>query len=198
MKIKISHEEFQQARRISRVIRKFLLETKMIDARSTDVYETLAREGLIEKDRHRGYHFRKFLHKLLDAGSLTELIPECRHTLNVKGENEWYFNLSTKVETSHPRHEVINPQGPVMKKEDIELLLAEEQQNVEKLPKDNTFPLTPQQLEIRKNYPRAYEIWTDEEIVIMNRVYSKCRNLNEVARLLKRQPHIVKEKLNGL
>ncbi|WP_431213582.1 hypothetical protein ACQ86N_01280 [Puia sp. P3] len=72
----ITQEDFQQARRISAAIQEFLFQTGLKNARSTDVYKTLARRGLIEKDRHRGLHFRKFLSRLKEANVLMKLIPQ--------------------------------------------------------------------------------------------------------------------------
>jgi hypothetical protein len=56
----------------------------------------LARKGLIEKDRHQGYHFRKFLLKLKDANVLTQVIPQCTFSINGRGENEWHFHHTVK------------------------------------------------------------------------------------------------------
>ncbi len=56
---------------------------------------------------------------------------------------------------------------------------------------------TPQELSIKKNYPRAFEYWTEHEYKILDSVYMQCKNVEVVARLLKRQPHIIKEKLEA-
>ena len=82
-----TQEDYQKAKRISEAIQLFLLETGKTEIRSTDVYERLARKGLVEKDRHDGLHFRKFLQKLKDE-RLLHLIPQCTLRINDRGGNE--------------------------------------------------------------------------------------------------------------
>lgn len=194
-----TQEDFQKGKRISEAIQEFLVQTGMKDARSTDVYDMLARKGLVEKDRHQGYHFRKFLLKLKDANVLSQVIPQCTFTTNEKRENEWHFHLSTKQAGNATSMEkpatVIH--NPVMTKHEILHLVQEEITNVEMLPVRTDKVYTPQELSIKKNYPRAYEYWSENEYKILDRVYKQCKNVDAVAGLLKRQPHIVKEKLES-
>jgi len=195
----ITHEDYQKAERISEAIQEFLLQTGMKDARSTDVYEILARKGLVEKDRHQGYHFRKFLLKLKNANVLSQVIPQCILTTNDRGVNEWRFHLSTKKVniTANMGKLATVVHKPVMNRDDILRLVEGESTNVGMLPLRTDKIYTPQELAIKKNYPRAYEYWTQSEHKILERVYKKCKNLDAVAGLLKRQPHIVKEKLEA-
>jgi hypothetical protein len=195
----LTHEDYQKAKRISEAIQEFLFQTGMKDARSTDVYDFLARKGLVEKDRHQGLHFRKFLLKLKDANILSQLIPQCTYTTNEWGKGEWRFHLSTKKASSvrNSGQAVAAVHKPAMSKEEILQLLQEESANVETLPLRTDKIYTPQELSIKKNYPRAYEYWTEREYKIFVSVYTQCRNLDVVAGLLKRQPHIVKEKLEA-
>ena len=192
-----TQEDYQKAKRISEAIQEFLLQTGMKDARSTDVYGMLARKELIEKDRHQGYHFRKFLSRLKDAGVLAQVIPQCTVTTNKRGENEWRFHLAVKK--AHEPTETVKTarvvHKPAMSKDEILRLVQEESGNVEMLPVRTDKNYTPQEMSIKKNYPRAYEIWTNMEYMILERVYQQCKNVDAVAGLLKRQPHIVKEKL---
>jgi hypothetical protein len=124
----LTHEDYQKAKRISDAIQEFLLQTGMKDARSTDVYDMLARKGLIEKDRHQGYHFRKFLLKLKTANVLSQIIPQCTFTTNESGDNEWHFHLSTKKANNSTS--IRNPAAvvhePAMDKDDILRLIQEE------------------------------------------------------------------------
>lgn len=86
---------------------------------------------------------------------------------------------------------------PAMSQEDILRLVQEESVNVEMLPVRADKIYTPQELSIRKNYPRAFEYWTDKEYAILDRVYIQCKNLDVVAALLMRQPHIVRDKIGA-
>ena len=195
-----TQEDYQKAKRISEAIQEFLLHTGMKDARSTDVYDMLARKGLIEKDRHQGYHFRKFLLKLKDANVLSQVIPQCTFSSNGRGENEWHFHLSAKKTTNSTgmgqKATVLHK--PAMSKDEIHRLMQEESPNVEMLPVRTDKKYTPQELSIKKNYPRAYDYWTKNEYKILDRVYQQCKNVDAVAGLLQRQPHIVKEKIDSL
>ena len=193
----ITQEDFQKAKRISAAIQEFLFQTGMNDARSTDVYETLARLGLIEKDRHQGFHFRKFLYRLKDANVLTQLIPQCSFTPNYRGDTEWRFNLSNKRIgiDQKPGKIAIAIHQPLLNQKDILLLIEEERGCVERLSVRTDKVYTPQELSIKKNYPRAYEYWTNTEYLILERVYLKCKNVDAVAKLLQRQPHIVRDRL---
>jgi hypothetical protein len=193
----LTHEDFQKAKRISEALQEFLLQTGMKDARSTDVYDMLARKGLVEKDRHNGYQFRQFLKKLKDANVLSQFIPQCTCTTNDRGENEWHFHASSKktVNPANTGKPATIIHKPAMSQEDILRLVQEESVNVEMLPVRTDKIYTPQEQSIRKNYPRAFEYWTDKEYAILDRVYIQSKNLDVVAALLKRQPHIVKDKI---
>lgn len=194
-----THEDFQKAKRISEAIQEFLRQTGMQNARSTDVYEFLARKGLVEKDRHQGLHFRQFLTKLKNANVLSQVIPQCSFTTNERGENEWRFHLSTKkigIATDADKTATVIHK-PAMSSDEISRLLEEEGPNVAMLRVRTDKVYTPQESSIKKNYPRAFEYWSEQEYDIMERVYMQCKNVEAVARLLKRQPHIVKEKLEA-
>jgi hypothetical protein len=198
----LTHEDRQRALRIGKAIQEYLLSTGQKDARSTDVYEYLARKGLIEKDRHQGLHFRAFLGKLKNAG-LLKLIPQCTHSVSEKGTNEWRFYLASDrravladIKQTGKKATVVYM--PKMTKEEIVQWLNEEKPNVEKLTKIDSSKLKPQEIELRKMYPRAYETWTEDEIMILERTYLATRNIDKIAELLCRQPHRVKEKLEEL
>lgn len=198
----LTHEEMQQARRISRAIQEYLKQTGQKEARTTDIYQFLARKDVIEKDRHEGLHFRKFLHKVKDAG-LLKLIPQCSNRLSQNGKNEWYFYLASEqraelndIKQNGRKADVIHL--PKMKEEEIDLLLEEERPNIERLPKGHKPDLTLQEKQIRENYPRAYEYWSEWEVMIMERFFSSTGNVTKTAALLQRQPHVVREKLEEL
>src|SRR5579859_7180955 len=142
----INQEDFQKAKRISAAIQEFLFQTGMKDARSTDVYETLARRGLIEKDRHQGLHFRKFLYRLKDANVLTMLIPQCSFITNERGDTEWRFNLSNKrigIDPGPGKTPIVIHQ-PLLSQRSFLMLIEEERGHVERLPVRADKVYTPQ------------------------------------------------------
>lgn len=197
----LTHEEIQKARRISRAIQEYLLSTGQKDARTPDIYISLVRRGLIEADRHNGLYLRRFLNKLKYERML-KLIPQCVHSLSPSGQNEWHFYLASedRAELSDIRATGDNSQkhyAPRLSQDEIDQLIAKEAPLVDSLPKRTNPNFTSQELEIRKNYPRAYEPWTTTEIDIMKRVFKQSNNIEAVAALLRRQPHIVKEKLKS-
>ena len=53
-------------------------------------------------------------------------------------------------------------------------------------------------LEIRANYPRAYEKWTEREIEIMIKAYKKFNRIDKVAELLERQPSVVRKRIDNI
>jgi hypothetical protein len=200
--MELTHEDRQRALRIGRAIQEFLLSTGQKDARSTDVYEFLAHKGLIEQDRHHGLHFRNFLTKLKNAG-LLKLIPQCTHSTSGKGANEWHFYLASDhraalADIKQTGKKASAVYEPKMTKEEIAQWLNAERPNVEKLTKRDIVQFTPQEIEIRKKYPRAYEYWTEDEIIILQRTYVATRSIDKTAELLYRQPHRIKEKLEEL
>lgn len=195
----ISHEDFQKARRISRVIQEYLERINEDGLRSTDIYPILAKKGLVEKDRHNGLHFRKFLRKLKE-NDLLKLIPQCQYRTTKTDFLEWYFYRS-RIDTSEKEiapgtdRELITPQ---ITEEEINDLIEKAKPYVAKLPKISSLNFTPQMLEIRANYSRAYEKWTDREIEIMTRAFKKFNRIDKVAELLERQPSVVRKKLDNI
>ncbi|GEP95821.1 hypothetical protein [Chitinophaga cymbidii] len=197
----LTHEEIQKARRISRAIQEYLLSTGQKDARTPDIYSFLVRRGLIKADRHNGLFLRRFLNKLKHAGML-KLIPQCAHSLSASGQNEWHFYLASedRAELSDIRTTGEDSQkhyAPKLSQDEIDQLIAKEAPLIDSLPKRTNAKFTSQELEIRKNYPRAYDPWTATEIDLMKRVFKQSNNIDAVATLLKRQPHIVKERLKS-
>lgn len=194
--MKIGHEDFQKAIRISRAIQEYLESVNEEGLRSTDIYPILAQKGLIEKDRHNGLHFRKFLRKLKE-NNLLKLIPQCQYRTTSTDSLEWYFyrskvEASVKTITSSERKKTITPKTT---EEEINELIDMTRHHIANLPKRDSSIFTPQMIEIRGNYPRAYEIWTDRDIEIMLKAYKKFNRFDKVAELLERQPSVVKKKI---
>ncbi|MFT5914610.1 MAG: hypothetical protein ACJAWV_001458 [Flammeovirgaceae bacterium] len=54
----VTHEDYQKALRISRAIQTHLEQVNQDGLRNTDIYPTLARKKLVEKDKFGGLHFR--------------------------------------------------------------------------------------------------------------------------------------------
>ena len=195
----ITHEDFQRAKRISRAIQEYIEMTGESDLRSTDVYPYLARKGLVEKDRHNGLRFRQFLNKLKD-NDLLKLIPQCVCIPGLQNEmNEWHFYSAkqscTVRNTSDQVPEKAQMIAPVMTESEIENYLTNHKPLIEALPKRKNKIFTPQELDTRGDYPRAYETWTYEEIAIMNEFFLLSKNIDDVAKLLERQPSAVRLRL---
>lgn len=93
--MQLSQEEFQKARRISRAIQEYLEKINQDGLRSTDIYPILARKGLIQKDRHNGLYFRRFLRKL-KKNNLLSLIPQCQYRTTQSEFLMWYFYRCNK------------------------------------------------------------------------------------------------------
>ena len=194
--MEISHEDLQKAIRISKAIQRHLELVNEDGLRSTDIYPILAQKGLIEKDRHNGLHFRKFLKKLKE-NNLLNLIPQCQYRTTTTESLEWHFyrskvDLSKNTFSSGKRKNIIVPKTT---EEEINELIDKARDHISSLPKRDNSIFTPQMIEIRENYPRAYEIWTEREIEIMLRAYKKFNRVDKVAELLERQPSVVKRKI---
>ncbi|GGX33825.1 hypothetical protein [Aquimarina muelleri] len=195
----LSHDDFQKARRISRYIQEYLEMLNQDGLRSTDIYPYLAKKGIIEKDKHQGIHFRKFLHKLKKM-ELLNLIPQCSYRNTTTDFVEWYFyrvsdnNESAANEDNSSENKKLHI--PILSELEIDTLIEKAKPHVEKLPKRDESEFSYTELETRKLYPRAYEKWTEKEIEIMTRAYNKFQKIDKVAQLLKRQPSVVTKKIN--
>jgi hypothetical protein len=198
--MELTHEDFQKARRISRAIQEYLEQINEDGLRSTDVYPFLAKKGLIEKDRHDGLHFRRFLRKLKENNYLS-LIPQCQFNTTRTEFLEWYFyrvksdsDFTVSTSINEPRKVKV----PEMTEMEIDEIIKKEKSKINELPKRDKAYFTPQMLEIRENYPRAYERWTGKEIDIMRWAFEKSKRIDKVAELLGRQPSVVKRRLMDL
>lgn len=195
-----TQEDLQRALRISKAIQEYFhMNYNYNVVRSTDLYEFLAKKGLIETDRHRGFHFRAFLQKLKD-NDLLSLIPQCQCSVSPTGSREWRFARMSdeKLETirnSNKGKQAKITHIPRLPEAEINQLIQLARKFVDELPKRDASNLTQQQRQIRNAYPRAYEEWHSREIEIMTRAYNKFGRVDKVAELLQRQPHIVREKL---
>jgi hypothetical protein len=195
--MELTHEDFQKARRISRAIQEYLEQINKNGLRSTDVYPILAKKGFIEKDRHNGLHFRKFLRKLKENNNL-RLIPQCQFNTTKTEFLEWYF-YRVKSDSDNTVSASINEprkvKVPEMTEMEIDEIFKKEKSKIDELPKRNKAYFTPQMLEIRENYPRAYERWTGNEIDLMKWAFEKSKRIEKVAELLGRQPSVIRKRL---
>jgi len=196
----LNHVDFQKARRISKAIQEYLKQINEDGLRSTDIYPILARKGLIEKDRHNGLHFRKFLRKLKD-NNLLNLIPQCQYRTTKTDFVEWYFYRS-RVDVNKKETALTNDERKLIKPEktgqEISDFIEKAKPHVAKLPKIAVSSLTPPMLEIRFNYARAYEIWTEREIEIMISADKELIGIDKIAELLERQPSAVRRRLEQI
>jgi len=79
------------ALRISSSIQAYFEKERILGPlRSIEVYEILARKGLIERDRHNGIKFRQFLNKLRHEGQLY-LVSQCRYEATIGKQVNWFF-----------------------------------------------------------------------------------------------------------
>lgn len=195
--MELTHEDFQKARRISRAIQEYLEQINKNGLRSTDVYPILVKKGFIEKDRHNGLHFRKFLRKLKENNNL-RLIPQCQFNTTKTEFLEWYF-YRVKSDSDNTVSASINEprkvKVPEMTEMEIDEIFKKEKSKIDELPKRNKAYFTPQMLEIRENYPRAYERWTGNEIDLMKWAFEKSKRIEKVAELLGRQPSVIRKRL---
>ncbi len=196
--MQLTQEDFQKAKRISRAIQEYLEMINQDGLRSTDVYDYLSKKRLIEKDRHQGIHFRKFLNRLRKM-DLLHLIPQCSYRNTTTDFVEWYFyRVSEKKENLTPeKNSTENKQlhVPALLTTEIDTVIEQTKYQIEELPKldENSFSYT--ELETRKLYARAYERWTPKEIKIMNWAYNTFQRIDKVAQLLKRQPSAIERKM---
>ena len=196
--MELTHEDFQKAKRISRAIQEYLDTTSYQEVRSTDIYPVLARKGLVEKDRNNGLQFRAFLKHLHSKGVLETLIPQCKRLQGKGNTSEWYFykifgnDENGNTELPDVDRDIITP---ALIDDEIDELIAKSKLHIDRLPKRDTSSFDFNQLELRKLYNRAYEFWSEREIEIMERAYLKFEKVDKVATLLRRQPHVVKDKL---
>ncbi len=97
-----------------------------------------------------------------------------------------------KTALSNDERKLIKPE---ITGQEISDFIEKAKPHVAKLRKIAVSSLTPQKLEIRSNYPRAYEKWTEREIEIMISADKELIGIDKIAELLERQPSAVRKKL---
>ncbi|EMS33172.1 hypothetical protein C943_00449 [Mariniradius saccharolyticus AK6] len=189
----ISTSDTALALRISQALQEYFDRERIVGPlRSNEVYEILVRKGLIERDRHQGIKFRDFLHRLRKENQLY-LIPQCRFEETRGDSVNWFFESTPgKVPTGRK----LVPLAKAVQKKTLDLEAI--RQEVEKLPKRDTSGFGVVELETRKNYPRAYEYWTQKEEELLQKVYSEIQDPMELSRLFKRQPSAIENRLGKL
>lgn len=68
---------------------------------------------------------------------------------------------------------------------------------IEKLPRAFNKTFTPQQLEKRRMYRRAYENWSEKELKLLKEAAALNLGMPELSRLFGRQPSVLEDRLNG-
>lgn len=195
-------DEFQKAKRISRAIQEYLETTGSNGVRSTDVYPYLARKGIIEKDLNNGLKFRQFLKRLHNYGVLSSVIPQCKPQESASSDifMEWYFyNVPSKIQKLNKKI-VEYPQkdfSTITTDSEADLIIDKLKFTIEKLPKKPVSMFTQNEKNIRKLYPRAYEIWSERELEIAEIAWKLLKKMDKVAKLLKRQPSSVEKRLKS-
>ena len=87
---------------------------------------------------------------------------------------------------------------PSFSEAEIDELITKYKPIAKKLPKRTDKNYTLQEQDTRKNYHRAYEFWTDEEIQLMKDFYLITKRIDKTAILLDRQPSMVEFRLRTL
>jgi len=194
-------DEFQKARRISRAIQEYLETTGSNGLRSTDLYPYLSRKGLIEKDLNNGLKFRHFLKKLHKAGLLSTLIPQCKPQESFSSEEfmKWYFfkvneNKKLSIQTSQNKKKL----SSITSDHEADSIINKLRPTIEKLPKKPSSSFNFTERNIRKIYPRAFEIWSSKELEILKVSWKIFLKVDKVSNLLKRQPSAVEYRLNKM
>ncbi|WP_209329010.1 hypothetical protein [Lunatimonas salinarum] len=188
----ISTADTTLALRISQALQEYFDRERMVGPlRSNEVYEILARQGLIERDRHQGVKFREFLHRLCKENQLY-LIPQCRFEETRGTQVNWFFE-STPGKVPTGRKLVPLAQAIQRKTLDLEAIVKE----VDQLPKRDTLGFGVVELETRKNYPRAYEYWSPKEEERLKKVYAEIQDPMELSKVFKRQPSAIENRIKN-
>jgi hypothetical protein len=186
----ITSTDIQQAIRISQALQEHFDKTHEFKAlRTTEAYEILVKKGLVEKDRHGGIKFRAFL-SLLKASNALNLIPQCRTEATQGNTTNWFFESTPGKTISAKKLKPISEIGKT-----LTLKLENIMEQIEELPKRDASKFLPQELDTRKNYPRAYEFWTNAEENLLLEVVNEIKDPLELSKLFKRQPSAIKDRL---
>ena len=196
-------DEFQKAKRISRAIQDYLESTGSNGLRSTDLYAYLSRKGVIEVDLNNGTKFRQFLRKLYNLGVLEKVIPQCKPQKSYSSEKnmEWYFYKVNKEKNSSiktSQSETYKNFDSITSDNEVDSIISKLELTINKLPKKSLSSFNFTERNIRKTYPRAYEIWSDRELKILEITWKIFLKVEKVAKLLKRQPSAVEKRLKRI
>ena len=157
--------------------------------RSTDAYEILVKQNLVEKDRHSGIKFREFLYHLMKNNNL-HMIPQCKPEQASPTMTNWFFqsakNKTVTAKNLIPVSEI--GKQAIINEEDIKEIVA-------LFPKRKEEDFTHVHHEIRATYPRAYEYWSKEEDELLLLLEKEIKDTDRLASLLQRQPSAVKRRL---
>ena len=129
---------------------------------------------------------------------MLHLIPQCNANVRLNSQSEWYFNAITQSQyvnfQTNTKAQYFK-QVLAISEEEIEDLILKSKAAIDELPKIDESELSFAATETRKKYTRAYEIWSDREYEIMERAYKKFGSVKYVAKLLRRQPSVMQERM---
>lgn len=189
-KLTLTAEEKERALKLSRAIEAYFRATKQTNVRSTDLFDYLSNHKTIEWDRHQGVDFRKFLRKVYNAGSL-DLIPQCKPAKGNDKFMEWYFVDVPPLAGGRNLKSIGNRKvNSLQNEEEIKNFIGS-------LPHKSDDLLIPSERAFRGKYKRAYDAWTGEEATLLLQI-SESLTLEKISELLKRQPHVLKDKIAEL
>lgn len=189
--MQISSTDVAHATQIAAAIQDYFDKERIVGPlRSNEVYDILLRKGLVEQDRHHGIKFRQFLNKLRQANQLY-LIPQCRFEETQGTQVNWFFESTPgKV----PKARKLIPLSHALQAQTIDKSAV--LRTVGTFPKRDPAEFGLVELETRKSYPRAYELWSAEEEDLLLSVYKEIKDFIALSKLFGRQPSAMQNRIH--
>lgn len=200
----LSPSDYSQARRISRAIEEYFDIAGKTTLRSTEIYPYLRRKGILAQDRHNGLYLRRFL-KRLKRNHALNLIPQCEAIDQNEVFTNWYFRSARRkmeevyrvqrgekpsAKASVPKTTPLSTQCP---KSSLALCAEAIQQWPIRKPTEQQPELVRR---IRKQHPRAYEPWKEEEDKLLK--LFPMEQPKALAAVFKRQPSAIRSRRKKL
>ncbi len=186
----LSSADTQQALRISKAIEEHLAHTRAVNLTSTDLYTVLSQRGLVPRDNNNGLHFRAYLKRLLEAGQLESLLPQCKAVPRGNGQYDWIFNtardrMPRRVPGEAPKAKLMLVAAPARK------LTPEERASltarVAALPGELKADATRFEEHQRQAHPRAHAPWGKAERALLLEAYTQhTGDIGELVALFQR------------
>lgn len=188
----LTKDDIAQAIKISQTLQAYFEQHKnIILLRSTDAYEVLDRRGVVEKDRHQGIHFRRFLHHLKENNGL-QYLPQCYTEKGPGNSTNWFFRPAADKTIRRKLIPIDRAQQSAqINLDDVKAVIAS-------FPKREEDSLSYVEKTIRHDYPRAYDKWTEAEEKLLMEMNQKVKDQSELSRIFLRQPSTIASRLKKL